>query len=157
MSEFIPPAPEAATRTDDSGSSLASQWIRLVAQIIDGIIVAIPGAIILSILSSSSSNMLNHILMMLISYGLLIGINWNFLQNGQTIGKKLLGIKIVRKDGSLADRHHILTKRIAPVGIAAVVPYIGPLALILDALCIFRPGFNTLHDDYADTKVIMSK
>lgn len=156
MSEFIPPAPQAAASTDLSGSTLATQWVRLGAQIIDGLIVGIPGGIILGIVGTSSG-VLNQILMAVIVYGLLIAINWNLLENGQTLGKKFLGIKIVRKDGSLAGRHHLLTKRIAPVGIAAAVPYLGGLALIIDALCIFRPGFNTLHDEYADTKVIVAK
>lgn len=41
-----------------------------------------------------------------------------------------------------------------PVQVAALVPIVGSIAVLIDSLCIFRSGRNTLHDDIADTKVI---
>jgi len=40
------------------------------------------------------------------------------------------------------------------VQIAVIVPFIGVLAVLVDALLIFRKQHNTLHDDIADTQVV---
>ena len=85
----------------------------------------------------------------------MLAINWNFLLQGQTIGKKILKIRIVRKDGSPITRTRIITHRILPVWLVSSIPYAN-IALLADALCIFRAGRNTLHDDFADTKVVMA-
>ena len=78
-----------------------------------------------------------------------------FLQHGQTIGKKLVAIRIVRKDGKPIDAIRIITHRILPVQLAGQVPCVGSLAVLVDALLIFRTDHNTLHDDIADTKVVV--
>ena len=83
-----------------------------------------------------------------------IAINWSALQNGQTIGKRALGLRIVRKDGSAIPAKRIITHRTLPVQVAALIPYVGTIAVFVDCLLIFRAGRNTLHDDIADTKVI---
>ena len=94
------------------------------------------------------------ILWSVIGIGVFAAVNWKPLQKGQTIGKRVAGIRIVRKDGSPIPAMRIITHRLLPVQIAAIVPVIGSIAVLVDALMIFRPGRNTLHDDIADTKVI---
>ncbi len=84
-----------------------------------------------------------------------IVINWTFLQRGQTIGKKALRIRIVRKDGSPVAAQRIITHRMLPLQIASAIPGLNVVFPMLDALLIFRKDRNTLHDDIADTKVIM--
>ncbi|WP_346332228.1 RDD family protein [Prosthecobacter sp. SYSU 5D2] len=144
MPTGAPAAMEAAV-----DPALASIWIRLASHIID-MIAAIICVVILQFITGA----LPPIVFSLLFAAVLVGINWTFLQQGQTLGKKLLNLKIVRRDGRPADRMHIITKRLLPVWLVGAIPYLGALVLLADALCIFRPGRNTLHDDLAETKVI---
>lgn len=146
----IPNPQEPYPASSSAALPLASPWVRLGAQIIDAII-GIVAVLILNLLTLGN---LPQILMTLLLGTALVAINWKHLQNGQTIGKKLLKLKIVRRDGGPVDRMHIVTRRLLPVWIVCAVPYLGPVAVLIDALCIFRPGSNTLHDDFAETKVV---
>lgn len=92
------------------------------------------------------------------AFGLLVtvAINWSLLRKGQTIGKRALGICIVRKNGSPIEVQRLIGLRMIPVQIAALLPGINIVIPLLDCLLIFRKGRNTLHDDIADTKVIIA-
>ncbi len=82
-------------------------------------------------------------------------VNGYFLaKDGQSIGKKLLGTKIVRTDGSKADFVRIVTRRLLPVQALNLIPMVGPLLSVVDALFIFRASKKCIHDDIADTVVI---
>lgn len=75
-------------------------------------------------------------------------------RNGQTIGKWLLGIKIVRTDGSPASLGRLLGLRYLPLSIIALIPYVGTFITgFVDPLMIFRPSRKCLHDTIADTVV----
>lgn len=125
-------------------------WLRLGAVVID-VVVAVIAVSILMLVTGRLPIFVNQILVGVV----ITGINWNFLLKGQTLGKKLLNLRIVRRDGSAADRMHIITRRILPIWLVSAIPYIGPLICLADALCIFRPGNYTLHDDLADTTVVL--
>jgi uncharacterized RDD family membrane protein YckC len=82
-------------------------------------------------------------------------INGYFLaKDGQTIGKKILGMKIVRTDGSQADFTRIVTRRVLPVYVCNAIPLIGGLLVLINVLLIFRASKKCVHDDIADTVVI---
>jgi uncharacterized RDD family membrane protein YckC len=82
-------------------------------------------------------------------------INGYFLaQSGQSIGKKMLGIKIVRTDGSQPPLSHIALRRLGPMYLAQIIPMIGPLLAMVDILLIFRSSRQCVHDQIADTKVV---
>ncbi len=169
----IPPAPNPAA------GELATPVIRLVAVIIDGLIL-LPVHLILtklfyptpdiaamqaaamrgdyqamaSMASMTGPGFVTQLLVGLLTVAALVGINWKFLPQGQTIGKKLMKIQIRSRDGSLIPVKDLITKRILPFYCAGAIPKIGPLLVIVDALCIFRPDRNTLHDDLAESKVV---
>jgi uncharacterized RDD family membrane protein YckC len=165
INPYAPPQAEILPAADPSHPyPLASPWRRLGAAIVDGLIV---GAISMPLMWLSGyftratqmalegrSWTPEALLWAVVGIAIMVGINWNHLAKGQTIGKGLLQLRIVRKDGSPADRNHIILKRLLPVQIAAQVPVIGGLAVLVDCLCIFRGQRNTLHDDIADTKVV---
>ena len=163
MSDFNPYAPPQAdlrVETAPGSQPLASPWIRLVAQIVDGLVMMVIFVPIMfftgywSRATESEGAMgLEPFLWTPVQLAVMLAINWNFLLHGQTVGKKLLKIRIVRKDGSAIERTHIITHRLLPVWLVSSIPVIN-LLLLADALCIFRAGRNTLHDDIADTKVI---
>ena len=75
-------------------------------------------------------------------------------QNGQTIGKRMLSIKIVRVDGSRAELLRIIFLRALPTGLLSSIPAIGNLFFLIDALLIFQDSRRCLHDLIAGTIVI---
>jgi uncharacterized RDD family membrane protein YckC len=75
-------------------------------------------------------------------------------RNGQTIGKKLLGIKVVRTDGSRATLGRIFWLRNVVNSLIRVVPMLGPLYGLVDVLMIFGEARRCCHDYIADTIVI---
>ena len=90
-------------------SSLPSPWLRLVARIIDGIIVGIPALIIVAIIGGTYTGGVGGGFSTdgsAIAAGLLIGFislgyEYFFLaKTGATPGKKLLGLKVISEDGS---------------------------------------------------------
>ncbi len=72
------------------------------------------------------------------------------LRNGQSIAKKLLGIKVVRADGSSASLGRIFWLRNVVNTLLGIVP----LYTIVDALFIFGEPHQCLHDKLADTIVV---
>jgi len=145
-----------------SALPLASPWIRLAAAIIDAIIImaiTVPAMFLTGFFSRMGGGMFSHlgerVIWAVMGIAIYVGVNWVFLQNGQTIGKKVTGIRIVRKDGSPIDAIRIITHRILPVQLAGQVPCVGSIAVLVDSLLIFRTDHNTLHDDIADTKVVV--
>jgi uncharacterized RDD family membrane protein YckC len=85
------------------------------------------------------------------------GITWYLVhRNGQTIGKKMLDIKVVRTDGSRATVGRIFWVRNVPFWIAGAAPWfnLGTIFSLVDALLIFRASHQCLHDQVADTIVV---
>jgi uncharacterized RDD family membrane protein YckC len=73
---------------------------------------------------------------------------------GQTFGKRVMGIRVVRTDGSRVTFARFIFLRWLPLAIVGVVPYIGGLIGLIDPLLIFRDSSQCLHDNIADTKVV---
>jgi uncharacterized RDD family membrane protein YckC len=74
---------------------------------------------------------------------------------GQTIGKRWVGIKVVRKDGSRASLARIFWLRnFVNVLIGFIPLYIGRLYSLIDLLFIFGGERQCLHDKIADTIVV---
>lgn len=151
---------------DGTQLALASPWMRLVSQLIDMVIVMVvvlPVLFLTGIVSALSNARMggNTIQSFMVQMGaavlglvIYIAVNWVFLAKGQTIGKKLMKLQIVRKNGQAIDRMRIITHRILPIQLVSQIPCLGGIVALVDALLIFRAERNTLHDDIADTKVI---
>jgi uncharacterized RDD family membrane protein YckC len=75
-------------------------------------------------------------------------------RNAQTIGKKLLGIKILRTDGSQATLGRIFLTRYLPIRLFGFIPFVGPIIALVDVLMIFGEEKRCLHDRIADTIVV---
>jgi uncharacterized RDD family membrane protein YckC len=97
-------------------------------------------------------------IMMIVGFGLaLIGfVAWVYLtikyvnENGQSIAKKIVGIKVVRADGSPATLSRIFWLRNVVNALIGIVPLYG----LIDILFIFSESRQCLHDKLADTIVI---
>jgi uncharacterized RDD family membrane protein YckC len=75
-------------------------------------------------------------------------------RNGQTIGKKMTGIKVVRADGSKASLGRIFWLRNVVNGIPSAIPLLGYVYVLVDHLLIFSDKRQCLHDKIADTIVV---
>ena len=71
-------------------------------------------------------------------------------RNGQTLGKRLLEIKVVRSDGSQASLGRIFWLRNVVNWLLGVIP----LYVIVDHLFIFGVQRQCIHDRLADTIVV---
>lgn len=75
-------------------------------------------------------------------------------QHGQSIGKRLVGTHIVRIDGSRASVARLMLLRSGLIGMLSLIPILGNLLQLVDALMIFGEQRRCLHDHIADTKVL---
>jgi uncharacterized RDD family membrane protein YckC len=74
---------------------------------------------------------------------------------GQTLGKRALGIRIVRSDdGSNPGFVHAVVLRHLLPGLICAIPLVGPLFRLFDLLNIFGEERCCLHDVLAGTKVV---
>ena len=73
---------------------------------------------------------------------------------GQTVGKKLLGIRIVRSSGEKVDAARVLGLRYVLIWAISMIPVVGWVFSLVDSLMIFRDSRKCLHDNIADTIVI---
>lgn len=72
--------------------------------------------------------------------------------NGQTVGKRWLRIRIVRTDGSDAGLGRIFGLRMCVPWLLGF--FLGPFFVLPDLLCIFGNEKRCLHDMMADTLVV---
>jgi uncharacterized RDD family membrane protein YckC len=144
--------------------TLASLGARFGAAFIDGIVMMIVIFVPLLIFVGGWSGYVERVtaggyamkaglaLLGFITYAV---VNGAFLaSNGQTVGKKLVGIKIVRTDGSKPTLGHILLMRQGPISALQLIPFVGGIFGLIDVLMIFRETRQCVHDNIADTRVI---
>jgi uncharacterized RDD family membrane protein YckC len=170
---FAPPKAEVADIADSRKFDLAGRGTRLGAVVLDTIISALlidtpffvalmvtwgpsgyrrlPGLSIGEMLSAGS----------LALAAMLAGlIAWTWItvvlvrRNGQTIGKKMLGIKVTRADGSKASLGRIFWLRNVVNAVLTLIPFLGFIYLLVDTLMIFGESRQCIHDRIADTIVV---
>ncbi|MGD8926090.1 MAG: RDD family protein [Thioalkalispiraceae bacterium] len=149
-----------ATNISYNEGELAGRGTRLGAYILDvlfSLIAVAPMFIMLAVKGNSDQGFMIAITVMVIGLIILLSINIYYLyQNGQTIGKRLLGIKIIRNDGDRASLPRLLFLRMFLVNLIGNIPYIGMVFVLVDPLFIFRADRRCIHDLIADTKVIVA-
>lgn len=155
---FAPPRAEVAD-VAVAGPVLAGRGNRLLAVIIDGVLqlglmLLVNWVMPFGLLDEDASfrQVLINAVLGLVFFFAIQG--WLLVQHGQTVGKKLLGMRIVRSDGSRASAGRILGLRYTLGWVIASVPLVGSLYALVDALLIFRGSRQCLHDTIADTIVV---
>ena len=73
---------------------------------------------------------------------------------GQTFGKRVMGIRVVRTDGSRVAFGRFIFARWLPLAILSALPLLRYVMFLVDSLVIFRNSRQCLHDNFADTKVV---
>ncbi len=72
---------------------------------------------------------------------------------GQTWGKKLLKVRIVDLAGNKPDLVSLLGLRYGVLQVIGLLPIVGPMYTVVDALFIFSKDRRCLHDKIAGTRV----
>lgn len=149
---------------------LATRWQRFAANFLDNIllaIVAIPFAILayavislwipLETLTTVQDEILSSVIVLPLLLAGLLGLHGYLLATrGQSIGKYALGIQVVDNDeGRILRLTSIVLKRYFPVFAMQLIPFVGRFLILIDALMIFGQEQRCLHDNIANTKVIV--
>ena len=148
---YAAPRAAVAAADDVAGAAPASRYQRLRAAIIDILIYAV-AFLPMAILPGRGG-----IGMAVAGLAVLGIVGWNALllaRNGQTIGKKSVGIRIVRSDGSDAAFLRLFLLRGFLIWVLSWLPYIGQLFSLVNVLFIFRADRRCIHDLIADTRVV---
>lgn len=131
------------TTTYDS-VQLAGLMARLGASIIDGIVLALVATLLIMILSAAGMTLIQFI-----GLALPVVYNWYFWtrRNGQTPGKSVVGIRVVKADGSeLSDTDAFI--RAIGYHVSALICGLGYIWAIFDG------NNQTWHDKLAGTYVV---
>lgn len=159
---YSTPQSQLVNQVDDSEKPLASRWARLGASIIDSIImmfVVVPVMYFTGgfdgIMEGREPGFVYMFGMGILSLVAYLVINYRFLvTNGQTIGKKVLEIKIVDLNGNLPVFQPQLLIRYAVYLLPGQIPFVGQLFSLINVLFIFSAEKRCIHDLVAKTKVV---
>jgi uncharacterized RDD family membrane protein YckC len=158
---FAPPAAHVEDVESAASGQLAGRGVRLVAVIIDGLLSGLVFWVIALLTPFNIFDPAQQSLMRVFVQNILAGFaiflilhGWLLHTRGQTIAKALFKIKVVRSDGSKASLLRLAGLRYFATSLLALVPLIGWLYALVDALMIFRDSRKCLHDNIADTIVV---
>lgn len=159
---FAPPS----DATDDA--PLADLGSRFVAKLIDGAIAMIPlviaGVLIVPFVGEPGDDP-PPIAMIIMLLGLCVVFAIQIYQwvqissTGQSIGKGLVGIRIVKVDGSPVDFiSGVIIRMWVPNAVAGLLNQccLGWIVWIADVIPALQPDRRTIHDHLAGTKVIVA-
>lgn len=159
---FAPPQAQVADIASEQ-VVLAGRGMRLLAAIVDGLILAgafsaalhIP--LVLSMMDAGPeadpwavnlpAAALGVVLFLLIQGGPLV-------IRGQTLGKMLFRLRIVRTDGARPEAWRLLGLRYGVGLLMGVTTAVAMIYSLIDSLLIFRESRKCLHDSIAGTQVI---
>jgi uncharacterized RDD family membrane protein YckC len=136
----------ATAATPAVTAAKAGFWIRFVAIFIDGIIIAIVNSLLAALLGASTGSRggLQTVLGALYYIYFWSG---NSPWPGQTVGNKLLNIRVIRTDGSNLTLVQALIRYVGLL-ISIIVIFIGVI------WAAFDPNKQGWHDKIADTYVV---
>lgn len=155
------------------GLTPAEPAMRLVARIIDSVLLAVVGAIIGLIFGAgaavtTSGDISIGVAILVGVLGTAIAIAYEVVllaQRGQTLGKMAVGIKVVRKDGSPLDlqgaaKRHSPSIILRVLGIIPIVGIFTGLGLIILAIVNIVMVFSSkesVYDKVGETMVVSAK
>jgi uncharacterized RDD family membrane protein YckC len=159
-------SPNASVLEIPSGEpELASFGLRFLGSLIDGFImlaIVVPlifaTGYISNIMAGIQPGVLDTLKMAVMGFVVFLLIQGYFLNaTGQTIGKKILGTKIVTMDNQKPEFVKLILLRYATIHAIGQIPIAGGLFGLVNALFIFSGDQRQcLHDKFAGTKVIVA-
>jgi uncharacterized RDD family membrane protein YckC len=166
MSDFNPYGPSIADLNGFEGipadAGLADRSTRFVAALIDGIIAMCYMFPILDLLSTWSYLVTQQphpfavtIAANGVGFGCFLLIHGYLLKKyGQTVGKKILGIRIADMNGNLPHFAKVIFLRYLSISLVTLIPVVGNYLSLVDVLFIFGSERRCVHDLLAGTKVV---
>lgn len=147
----------------DEQGELAGRGTRLVAAILDTILLLIILVPVMFTTGYMDRAMRQEVAMpeLLMQSVLGIGVyllmhGFTLASRGQSLGKVLLGIQIVDQNTrQILPFGRLVGLRLLPLWLLALVPIVGNLVGLIDALMIFSNRRQCLHDRIAGTLVII--
>lgn len=158
---YAPPSAHVEDMATSGTGELAGRGARLGAAMIDVVILLVVFVVVAAVtpwspFKSPASRMgMPHLIDSLV--GMVIFALTQFYPlatRGQTIGKMLLGLRIVRTSGERASLGRLLGVRYGVGWLISIIPVIGQVYSFADSLFIFRESRKCLHDNIADTIVV---
>ena len=148
---------------NETTHQLASRGKRLGGSLLDGLIsiaVTVPlmfaAGIFEQIKNGQQMSIGQTALFFFLGLGIFLLIHGYLLSKyGQTVGKKIVGTRIVSKEnGKIFPLGRIFALRVLPISIISQLPFIGGLFGLADSLFIFRNDKRCIHDLIAGTIVV---
>jgi uncharacterized RDD family membrane protein YckC len=153
---------------------LAGRWHRLGGAILDSIavmIISMPAMMIISNvyfpgamdLSGSFKDSLmgadQSFGFVLANLGVTVGAflllnGYLLVRDGQSIGKKVIGMRIVTLEGEIPPFTRVILLRHVLVMLITHIPTVGTFLHLADVLFIFRRDKRCIHDHLAGTRVV---
>ncbi|WP_213959740.1 MULTISPECIES: RDD family protein [unclassified Variovorax] len=148
-------------QSDDRRGQLAGRWTRLFAYVADGVIMTVASRLLANFSplvdpAASSQGLwtlrFEDVALDLVVFLLLNG--YLLVMRGQTIGKAIFRIRIVRPGGAPASAARVVGLRYCLDALMGVTTGTILLYALVDGLFIFRKSRRCLHDIIADTVVV---
>jgi len=158
----VPPPTGAAASPMGAGGPPADRVKRLVATLLDGLIFGVTAAMAFGagFLSGVGFHwgvglLSGFGLMSIVWLGMLVCQCYLLAVRGQTIGKIVMGLRIVRfEDGGNPGFVKAVLLRTFLWALITAVPVVGTLIGVVGILFIFRDDQRCLHDHLAGTRVV---
>ena len=159
---YAPPQAEVRDAAPDDAGELASRSQRFVGAFLDTIIesiVTLPFALYTNYWQDVIAGTVGYATaygLSAVGFAVFVAMNGYLLaKRGQTIGKVIVGTRIVDvADGRVPKLVRSLGVRYGTIWLVSLIPFVGGLLSLLDALVIFRRDRRCLHDLIAGTKVV---
>jgi uncharacterized RDD family membrane protein YckC len=152
------PQPSRPARRPAGKAKLASRSDRLAARLIDlalSVAVGAPGFYVLQISNDAGQRALARGLLVLGVPGLAVVQGGLLTLKGQTIGKKAVGVRIVRfSDGAHPGFLRAVALRSVLPGLIVYTTCLGKLLGLIDILNLLGEERRCLHDYLTGTKVV---
>lgn len=163
---YASPIAPVVIPAESADGELATLLSRFVGALVDGIILMVaffPIAMVVGIVIAALGidvegivgKVLTNVLVLPLIAVVFLAINGYLLSNrGQTIGKVLVKTRIVDDSGQVPQFVPMFLKRYVVLWLIGIVPYLGGLYSIIDALFVFNADRKCIHDRIAGTKVV---
>ena len=166
---FAPPKAELVEPGSlADGPVLAGRGLRLVAVILDSLLMALISYPLFFLFGGTAflhpdpAMMQDPFAMMRMMFGAMVPSYiviiviqvWCLHAYGGTLAKKILGLRIVRSDGTRAGVLRLFFARGGAAVLPLMIPIVNLVWWLLDPVLIFRDSRQCLHDQMADTIVV---
>ena len=139
-----------------------SRFLAILIDCVPGFVIGLVAGIVFAVQMATHTGGRNALTIMMSLFGLatVALVIYYFVliyRYGQTFGKKVMGIRMVRTDGSRMSLKRFFFIRCLPIGLLGAIPFIGYFVTLANYLAIFRNPPRCLHDNIADTMVVTAE